>query len=98
MTSQVRQNFDAKCEELINNQINMELYASYTYLSMVCRNQLFSKIIINFKLIPFLIHSFHHILFMLHNLRRITLIEMMLHYQDCINILKRHQMMNVNML
>ena len=33
--SQVRQNFSEEVEEGINGQINMELYASYTYLSMV---------------------------------------------------------------
>ncbi|WP_191113243.1 ferritin family protein [Acinetobacter pittii] len=32
--SQVRQNFHADSEEAINKQINMELYASYVYLSM----------------------------------------------------------------
>ncbi|XP_014279223.1 soma ferritin [Halyomorpha halys] len=32
--SQVRQNFHAECEEAINKQINMELYAFYTYMSM----------------------------------------------------------------
>jgi len=32
--SKVRQNFDAECEAGINKQINMELYASYVYLSM----------------------------------------------------------------
>ena len=36
--SLVRQNFHEECEALINKQINMELYASYVYLSMV-RNQ-----------------------------------------------------------
>lgn len=35
MTSQVRQNFHKDCEDAINKQINMELYASYVYLSMV---------------------------------------------------------------
>lgn len=35
MSSQVRQNFHADCEEAINRQINMELYASYVYMSMV---------------------------------------------------------------
>ena len=35
MTSVVRQNFHEECEALINKQINMELYASYVYLSMV---------------------------------------------------------------
>ena len=33
--SQVRQNFHADCEAGINKQINLELYAYYTYLSMV---------------------------------------------------------------
>uniref|UniRef100_A0A8D8LMX0 Ferritin n=1 Tax=Cacopsylla melanoneura TaxID=428564 RepID=A0A8D8LMX0_9HEMI len=32
--SQVRQNFHAETEEKINKQINLELYASYVYLSM----------------------------------------------------------------
>lgn len=35
MSSSVRQNFHPDCEEAINRQINMELYASYTYMSMV---------------------------------------------------------------
>ena len=34
--NQVRQNFHKNCEDAINKQINMELYASYVYLSMVC--------------------------------------------------------------
>ena len=34
MTSRVRQNFSAACEEGINKQINLELYASYVYMSM----------------------------------------------------------------
>lgn len=33
--SQIRQNFHKECEDAINRQINMELYASYVYLSMV---------------------------------------------------------------
>lgn len=33
--SQVRQNFHEDCEEAINRQINMELFAFYTYLSFV---------------------------------------------------------------
>lgn len=33
--SQTRQNFHEECEAGINKQINMELYASYVYLSMV---------------------------------------------------------------
>ncbi|OAD62515.1 Soma ferritin [Eufriesea mexicana] len=34
ITTLVRQNFHADCEKAINDQINMELYASYVYLSM----------------------------------------------------------------
>ena len=30
----IKQNFHAECEAMINKQINMELYASYVYLSM----------------------------------------------------------------
>ncbi len=33
--SVVRQNFHVDSEALLNRQINMELYASYVYLSMV---------------------------------------------------------------
>jgi len=32
--SQVRQNFHRDCEAGVNKQVNMELYASYVYLSM----------------------------------------------------------------
>ena len=35
MTSQIRQNFHQDCEAAVNRQINLELYASYVYLSMV---------------------------------------------------------------
>ena len=38
MTSAVRQNFHQDCEAAINRQINLELYASYVYLSMVRPN------------------------------------------------------------
>jgi len=34
MMSQVRQNYHTESEGLINKQINMELYASYVYMSM----------------------------------------------------------------
>nr|AGT28487.1 ferritin [Pseudodiaptomus annandalei] len=34
MASRIRQNYHEDCEALINKQINMELYASYVYLSM----------------------------------------------------------------
>jgi len=33
--SLVRQNFHEECEEALNKQINLELFASYVYLSMV---------------------------------------------------------------
>ncbi|KAM9577769.1 ferritin heavy chain-like [Trichechus inunguis] len=33
-SSQVRQNYQQECEAAINRQINLELYASYVYLSM----------------------------------------------------------------
>merc|ERR1711915_291298 len=32
--SKVKQNFHSESESLLNKQINMELYASYTYMSM----------------------------------------------------------------
>ena len=35
MTSRIRQNYKEDCEALVNKQINMELYASYVYMSMV---------------------------------------------------------------
>lgn len=35
MSSQIRQNFHQDCEAAINRQINLELYASYVYQSMV---------------------------------------------------------------
>ncbi|XP_044303605.1 ferritin heavy chain A-like [Varanus komodoensis] len=34
MESQVRQNYHSDCEAAINRMVNMELYASYVYLSM----------------------------------------------------------------
>ncbi|XP_063798529.1 ferritin heavy chain A-like [Pseudophryne corroboree] len=34
MESQLRQNFHRDCEAAINRMVNLELYASYTYLSM----------------------------------------------------------------
>uniref|UniRef100_A0A8C5WDB1 Ferritin n=1 Tax=Leptobrachium leishanense TaxID=445787 RepID=A0A8C5WDB1_9ANUR len=34
MSSQIRQNYHQDCEAAINRQINLELYASYVYLSM----------------------------------------------------------------
>lgn len=35
MSSLIRQNFHQDCEAAVNRQINLELYASYVYLSMV---------------------------------------------------------------
>ena len=35
MASRIRQNYREDCEALVNKQINMELYASYVYMSMV---------------------------------------------------------------
>ena len=35
MASVIRQNYHENCEASINKQINMELYASYVYQSMV---------------------------------------------------------------
>uniref|UniRef100_A0A8D2Q9C6 Ferritin n=1 Tax=Varanus komodoensis TaxID=61221 RepID=A0A8D2Q9C6_VARKO len=34
MTSQGCQNFDGDCEAAVNQLVNLELYASYAYLSM----------------------------------------------------------------
>ena len=33
--SQIRQNYHEECEALVNRQVNLELYASYVYLSLV---------------------------------------------------------------
>lgn len=41
MASQIRQNYHEDCEAFINKQINMELYASYVYMSMVSSSGLF---------------------------------------------------------
>lgn len=35
MESQVRQNYHRDCEAVINRMVNMEMFASYTYTSMV---------------------------------------------------------------
>lgn len=35
MESQIRQNYHRDCEAAVNRMVNMELYASYVYLSMV---------------------------------------------------------------
>ncbi|KAG8438180.1 hypothetical protein GDO86_008756 [Hymenochirus boettgeri] len=36
MTAQIREGFHQECEAALNRQVNMELFASYTYLSMAC--------------------------------------------------------------
>ena len=40
-SSAIRQNYHADCEAAINKQINLELYASYVYQSMVTLTILF---------------------------------------------------------
>ena len=35
MASRIRQNYKEDCEALVNKQINLELHASYVYMSMV---------------------------------------------------------------
>lgn len=42
MASQVRQNYHEDSEAGVNKQINLELYAMYTYLSMVSPRKLSS--------------------------------------------------------
>ena len=42
--SKIRTNFHANSEALINKQINMELHASYVYMSMVSQVLLFPAI------------------------------------------------------
>ena len=52
METQPRQNFHTEVEAGINKQINMELYASYTYQSMVTMDgiSLFvNKLMVNFE-------------------------------------------------
>ena len=34
----IRQNYHEECEAVVNKQINLELYASYVYMSMVSSN------------------------------------------------------------
>ena len=43
MASRIRQNYKEDCEALVNKQINMELYASYVYMSLVCTTILLRK-------------------------------------------------------
>ena len=46
-----RTNFHTESEAMINKQINMELYASYVYLSMVSKNTFF--LLLNYIVIKF---------------------------------------------
>jgi ferritin heavy chain len=39
MSSNVRQNYHEECEAGVNDQINLELYAMYTYLSLVSQKE-----------------------------------------------------------
>lgn len=41
MESQVRQNYHRDCEAAVNRMVNMELFASYTYTSMVRKTTLY---------------------------------------------------------
>lgn len=41
MESQVRQNYHRESEAAINKMINMELYASYVYTSMVSKKYIY---------------------------------------------------------
>lgn len=43
MESQIRQNYHRDCEAAINRMVNMELFASYTYTSMVRQIQKFKS-------------------------------------------------------
>ena len=42
MPSQIRQNYHQDCEAAVNRMINMEMYASYTYQSMVRKAKVIS--------------------------------------------------------
>ena len=43
--SKIRTNYHATSEALINKQINMELHASYVYMSMVSILYIFEKLL-----------------------------------------------------
>ncbi|KAG7522832.1 ferritin, heavy subunit-like [Solea senegalensis] len=48
MSSQIQQNFHQDCEAAVNRQINLELYASYVYLSMAYYYERHDKSLPNF--------------------------------------------------
>lgn len=58
-SSKARQKFHVECEEAINRQINMELYASYVYLSMVNMNfYMLSLYTCDITDITFILHAY----------------------------------------
>uniref|UniRef100_A0A8C8DGY0 ferroxidase n=1 Tax=Oryzias sinensis TaxID=183150 RepID=A0A8C8DGY0_9TELE len=50
-TSQVRQNYHRDCEAAINRMVNMELFASYTYTSMVRLPAVFKCLLVTGSLV-----------------------------------------------
>ena len=52
--SVIRQNFHSESEALLNKQINMELYASYVYLSMVLIEPFFVYCYYNLTFLTFM--------------------------------------------
>ena len=56
--SAIRQNFHESCEAAINKQINMELHASYVYMSMV-RNLPFYAVSFNFLTLLNTLYNVH---------------------------------------
>lgn len=51
-SNRIRQNFSDDCEAAINRQINIELFASYTYLSMVRKMIVYDAMLENYKIEP----------------------------------------------
>ena len=71
--SQVRQNYHDEAEAGINKQINLELYASYVYLSMVSALTLASqsfqyKSSFNFSLVKSELLKTHHLRLLLYQI------------------------------
>ena len=56
----IKQNFDTECEAMINKQINMELYASYVYLSMTAFFSRFKTFICYVLALNHLDTLYHH--------------------------------------
>ena len=59
--TQPRQNYHAECEAGVNKQINLELYASYVYQSMV--STILIDTVSHWELVPLLCASEREILF-----------------------------------